>query len=75
MGAFLFTDSSQVVSSAALLGASAGLVTGVMMEAKKPTALNIPKLKYHSHLPSMAVQVSPYLDEQGDMGLFFGLSN
>ena len=34
LGAFLFTDSSRVVSGAALLGASVGVGSGVLMKNK-----------------------------------------
>ncbi len=73
LGAYLFTDSSQVVSGAALLGASAGLITGVILENKKPVTFEFPK-KGQRNISSLSLQLSPYLDDQGDMGMFLGVS-
>ena len=74
LGAFLFTDSSQVVSGAALLGATVGVGSGVLLKNKgKQLSVRLPQKK--RQFTSLKLQTSPYMDEQGDMGFYVGLSN
>jgi hypothetical protein len=74
LGASLFTDSSQAISGAALLGASAGLLGGVMLERsdseKVALGYSMTRPKW---MPSMNLQVSPYTAESGDMGMYLGV--
>ena len=73
LGAFLFTDSSQVVSGAALLGATVGVGSGVLLKNKgKKFRCSCPQRKEFINLK---LQTSPYMDEQGDMGFYVGVSN
>ena len=74
LGAFLFTDSSQVVSGAALLGATAGVGTGVLLKNRE-AEISIRLPKKPRQLANLRLQTSPYMDEQGDMGFYVGLSN
>ena len=74
LGAFLFTDSSQVVSGAALLGATVGVGSGVLLKNKgKEMSLQLPTK--NKQFANVKLQTSPYMDEQGDMGFYVGLSN
>ena len=74
LGASLFTDSSQAISGAALLGASAGLLSGVMLRRSDSEALALGySLQKPRWLPSMNLQVSPYTAESGDMGMYLGV--
>ncbi len=75
LGAFLFTDSSQVVSGAALLGATVGLGSGVLLNNRNvDVSLNLDR--GHKRVwDGINIQTSPYFDESGDMGVFVGLSN
>ncbi len=75
LGAFLFTDSSQVVSGAALLGATVGLGSGVLLNNRNvDVSMNLDR-GHNRVWDGLNVQTSPYVDENGDMGLFVGLSN
>ena len=74
LGAFLFTDSSQVVSGAALLGATVGVGSGVLLKNRgKEVSLQLPQKK--RQFANLRLQTAPYMDEQGDMGFYVGLSN
>jgi hypothetical protein len=74
LGAFLFTDSSQVVSGAALLGATMGVGSGVLLKSKgKDFSMRVPQKK--GQFTNLRLQTSPYMDEQGDMGFYVGVSN
>ena len=77
LGAFLFTDSSQVVSGAALVGATVGLGSGVLLENSAVTAsLHLPKWKRPRFVQQpLHIQASPYQAESGDMGIYVGISN
>lgn len=76
LGAFLFTDSSQVVSGAALLGATAGLAGGVLLDRRGTTLTRDVRLLHTPRwVPTMNVQVSPYTAESGDMGMYLGLTS
>ena len=74
LGAFLFTDSSQVVSGAALLGATVGVGSGVLLKNKgKQLSMHVPQKK--RQFTNLKLQTSPYMDERGDMGFYVGVSN
>ncbi len=77
LGAFLFTDSSQVVSGAALLGATAGIASGVLLEQQnKGVSLHLEgHNRYTKRLSGLRLQPSPYVDEDGNMGVYLGISN
>lgn len=77
LGAFLFTDSSQVVSGAALLGATAGIASGVLLEQQnKGVSIHFEGHKrYTKRLSGLRLQPSPYVDEDGNMGVYLGISN
>ena len=75
LGAFLFTDSSQVVSGAALLGASVGLGSGVLLENRDTTVSMRLSRQHKRYLSKMRIQTSPYVDADGEMGMYVGLSS
>ena len=74
VGAALFTDSSQAISGAALLGATGGLVSGALLKRSEWDATaQLPSFTKPTWMPSMNVQVSPYTPESGGMGMYVGL--
>ena len=75
LGAFLFTDSSQVVSGAALLGATVGIGSGVLFQNRNKEVSMSWLPKPSPRLAGLRVQTSPFMDEQGDMGFYVGVSN
>ena len=78
LGAMLFTTDSQSISLATLGGATVGLVGGVYLGRSESVALQMPKRDWHlakmSKTP-LHFQMSPHLDQQGDMGVYLGISN
>ena len=75
LGAFLFTDSSQVVSGAALLGATVGIGGGVLFQNRNKDVSMSWRPKSSHRVLGLKLQTSPFMDEQGDMGFYVGLSN
>ena len=75
LGAFLFTDSSQVVSGAALLGATAGFGSGVLLENRNTTVSMRLNRQHKRYLSKIRIQTSPYVDDDGEMGMYVGLSS
>lgn len=81
LGAFLFTDSSQMVTLASLGGATLGLVGGAYVERSTHAsveAMNNISDTFHASsvkLPKMRLQMTPQVQQDGSMGMYIGLSN